>query len=54
MSECPVCGAAVECKEGTVAGELMECGDCGTDLEVKGVNPFSLEEAPSEEEDWGQ
>lgn len=54
MAECPVCGAEIEMPQGTVAGELIECPDCGTELEVKNVNPFTLEEAPQEEEDWGQ
>ncbi len=54
MSECPVCGAEVEIKEGTVTGELLECSDCGTELEVKQVDPVILEEAPKEEEDWGE
>ena len=31
---CPVCGAIVTVAEGTVVGELIECGDCGTALEV--------------------
>ena len=38
----------------TVEGELIECPDCGVELEVTGTNPFTLEEAPQEEEDWGE
>lgn len=54
MAECPVCGAEVELAEGTVQGELIECSDCGTELEVVSVDPFKVEEAPQEEEDWGE
>lgn len=54
MPECPVCGAEVELGPDTVAGELVECPDCGVELEVKKINPFVLEEAPQEEEDWGE
>ena len=56
MHECPVCGAEVKLGEDTVQGELLSCGDCGTELEVKGTsNPsFTLAEAPQEEEDWGE
>lgn len=54
MAECPVCGAEIELPEDTVQGELIECPDCGTELEVASVNPFTLQEAPSEEEDWGE
>ena len=54
MSECPVCGADIQLPEDTVMGELLECPDCGIELEVVGTNPFKLNEAPQEEEDWGE
>lgn len=54
MAECPVCGASVETDTSVVQGELLECGDCGTELEVTAVDPLTLEEAPEAEEDWGQ
>jgi len=54
MSECPVCGAAVELQDDTVVGELIACNDCGKELEVVHLNPVKLAEAPEEEEDWGQ
>ncbi|MCZ7601553.1 MAG: lysine biosynthesis protein LysW [Melioribacteraceae bacterium] len=54
MAECPVCAADIQLPEDTVKGELIECPDCGTELEVTSVNPFTLAEAPSEEEDWGE
>ena len=49
-----VCGGTVNLGADTVEGELIPCGECGTELEVKGVNPFVLAEAPKEEEDWGE
>lgn len=54
MAECPVCGAEIELKADTILGELLECSDCGTELEVTKLNPFKVEEAPQEEEDWGE
>ncbi len=54
MPECPVCGGTVELDKDTVEGELIACADCGSELEVTGVNPFTLAEAPKEEEDWGE
>ncbi len=54
MAECPVCGAEIELAEGTVLGELLECSDCGTELEITGLDPEELSEAPQEEEDWGE
>ncbi len=54
MGECPVCGAKVPVGQGAVEGELMACPECGTELEVTGLNPITLAEAPQEEEDWGE
>jgi len=54
MSECPVCGAELSLADDVVKGELIECDDCGTELEVINLNPVELAEAPETEEDWGQ
>ncbi len=54
MAECPVCGADIEFKDGVVEGELLECPECGTELEVISTDPITLQEAPQEEEDWGE
>jgi alpha-aminoadipate carrier protein LysW len=54
MSECPVCGAELTLSNDLVVGELMECDDCGSELEVTAVDPVTIAEAPEAEEDWGQ
>jgi alpha-aminoadipate carrier protein LysW len=54
MTECPICGAEIKRAADTVVGELLECPDCGTELEVINLEPFEVEEAPQEEEDWGE
>ena len=54
MSECPVCGAEITLADDVVKGELLECDDCGSELEVVSLKPVTLEEAPEAEEDWGQ
>jgi len=53
-TECPVCGAEVEFPDDAVEGELITCPDCGTELEIISLDPPTLEEAPQEEEDWGE
>jgi len=53
-AECPVCGAGIQLASDTEQGELIECGECGSDLEVAGRGPYSLTEAPQTEEDWGE
>lgn len=51
---CPVCEAEIEIGEGTVVGELMECAECGVELEVIKIDPIEIQEAPEVEEDWGE
>ena len=52
MAECPVCGAEIDLAADAEEGELITCDDCGSQLEVTGED--SLQEAPQEEEDWGE
>ena len=54
MSECPVCGADISLASDTVVGELLECTDCCSELEVTELKPLTLAEAPESEEDWGE
>jgi alpha-aminoadipate carrier protein LysW len=53
-SECLICGAELTFNSNLELGELLECYDCGTELEVESVSPLILIEAPSEGEDWGE
>jgi alpha-aminoadipate/glutamate carrier protein LysW len=53
MTQCPTCDAAVENKS-MIVGEVFPCPDCGTELEVTGMEPFSVQPAPIEAEDWGE
>lgn len=54
MAQCPLCAAEITLPENTEAGELLDCTECGEELEVLSVNPPKLGEAPKEEEDWGE
>lgn len=53
MTECPECDASVESQK-MVTGEVFPCPDCGTELEVLGTQPFAVQPAPKEAEDWGE
>jgi alpha-aminoadipate/glutamate carrier protein LysW len=53
MTECPECAAGVE-NHDKVLGEVFPCPDCGTELEVQAVDPFAVQPAPKEAEDWGE
>ncbi len=51
---CPVCDAAIVPAGEAVIAELVPCPDCGSELEVTGLEPLAFAQAPREEEDWGQ
>jgi alpha-aminoadipate carrier protein LysW len=51
---CPVCEADIQLADNTVLAELIICDACSSPLEVRGVDPVVLVEAPQEEEDWGE
>src|SRR5205807_9304458 len=53
MTECPECGRAIEPKD-FIEGEIFPCPDCGLELEVTGLEPFRVDAAPREAEDWGE
>ncbi len=53
-TECPECGADVAFDEAPMAGEIIECEECGVELEVTAVDPLAIAVAPEVEEDWGE
>ena len=54
MSECPICGVEISLAADTVVGELLDCTDCDSELEVTELNQQTLAEATESEEDWGE
>jgi alpha-aminoadipate carrier protein LysW len=48
---CPECDAEVQVDEDMDKGDVVECDDCGTMLEVVGLDPIELDVATEEEED---
>jgi len=52
--ECLTCGFDLEISLDVELGELLECNDCGTEFEIIGLNPLSVEELELGEEDWGE
>jgi len=53
MSGCPECEATVA-SAAKITGEVFPCPDCGTELEVLTTDPFAVQLAPKEAEDWGE
>ena len=54
MAECPICANDIEFEQDTIMGEILECSDCGSELEVVNFEPDEVEEAPEPDEDWGE
>lgn len=51
---CIECEANIDIPEDTEEGEIIECPECGSELEVISIDPVELAPAPEEEEDWGE
>ena len=54
VPECPICGGPVVINIYNEIGELVDCEECGTMLEVTSIDPPEVDEAPEEDEDWGE
>jgi len=52
-TECPECFGEIELSD-VMKHEIVQCFDCGADLEVVDIEPLTLALAPEEEEDWGE
>lgn len=53
MTGCLECGRSIELHN-PVTGEVVDCPDCGVELEVTALEPLTLGYAPEEQEDWGE
>ena len=53
MAECPECSCVIEIENPEV-GDIVECSECGIELEIISLDPLVLAVAPEEEEDWGE
>jgi alpha-aminoadipate carrier protein LysW len=53
-AECPECAAKLELHDDVLSGEIVQCADCGVELEVVRDGSVRLRPAPEEEEDWGE
>jgi alpha-aminoadipate carrier protein LysW len=52
--ECPVCAGSLDAPADPMLGELLDCDDCGSEMEVTSLSPLQLAEAPIAAEDWGE
>jgi alpha-aminoadipate carrier protein LysW len=54
LAECPECAAEVTLPDDVMENEIVQCAECGMELEVVSLDPPALDFAPEEEEDWGE
>ena len=52
-ADCPECFDGIAPKD-VMQSEIVQCSECGVELEVRQLSPLELELAPAEEEDWGE
>jgi len=41
---CPDCETEIELTEATMVGDIIECGECGTEVEILSINPLKYRE----------
>lgn len=52
---CPMCEAEISLENNVLSGELIQCIECGSDIEVtKTDDKITLTMAPEIQEDWGE
>lgn len=54
MTECPSCAVDAGVGDDVRINEIVECGECLSELEVVSASPLMLALAPEVEEDWGE
>ncbi|MGH9433243.1 MAG: hypothetical protein ACRD3T_17065 [Terriglobia bacterium] len=58
MAQCPECEAAIDLEDDAVEeGQIVDCPECGVELEVIGTDPLELnavtdDEEEEEDEEW--
>lgn len=41
---CPDCGVEILKPEGMMVGDILECGECGTEVEILSIEPLEYKE----------
>ncbi len=41
---CPDCGKDINPLEGMAIGDILECGECGTEIEILSLEPLEYKE----------
>ncbi|MBN2492319.1 MAG: lysine biosynthesis protein LysW [Planctomycetes bacterium] len=54
ITNCPSCDAEIVFDDDAEEGEIIECPECGIELEIVSLDPAEVQEAAEEEEDWSE
>jgi len=56
LTTCPDCEAEIEIPDDVMVGEIIECDDCGLEVEVEKIegNQVEIQRLSIEKEDWGE
>ncbi len=54
VGKCIICDGVIVLSKGTEKSEIIECSECGSELEIISINPIKLDVAPKPGEDWGE
>ena len=54
QANCPECDAECALPDDVLENEIIQCAECGAELEVVSLDPPTLNLAPEEEEDFGE
>ncbi|MDD4937840.1 MAG: lysine biosynthesis protein LysW [Candidatus Shapirobacteria bacterium] len=41
---CPDCGMEIAVSGNEEVGDILECGECGTEVEITSINPLNFRE----------
>ena len=45
---CPDCGKEINLVDGMVIGDILECSECGTEVEILSIQPLEYKELVEE------
>ena len=52
-TQCPVCDSDVVIEDEAYEGDLLDCANCGAELEITSLRPLTINEVKQEDENDG-
>ena len=51
-TQCTVCGSDLIVEDGAYEGDLLDCANCGAELEITSLRPLTIDEVKKDDEDF--